>query len=135
MENNQTKAANDNRRKGLKRNEPLKTAGQKKALPPASAIKTTFAPRPKRESRKTPVKIIPLGGLNEIGKNMTVIECCNDIFIIDCGLAFPDTEMPGVDIVIPDFTYIERNRDKVRGVVLTHGHEDHIGGQIGRAHV
>ena len=128
MENNQTKAANDNRRKGLKRNEPLKTAGQKKALPPASAIKTTFAPRPKRESRKTPVKIIPLGGLNEIGKNMTVIECCNDIFIIDCGLAFPDTEMPGVDIVIPDFTYIERNRDKVRGVVLTHGHEDHIGG-------
>ncbi len=61
-------------------------------------------------------------------KNMTVIECCNDIFIIDCGLAFPDTEMPGVDIVIPDFTYIERNRDKVRGVVLTHGHEDHIGG-------
>lgn len=86
------------------------------------------AQKPRREQRRTPVRIIPLGGLNEIGKNMTVIECSNDIFIIDCGLAFPDTEMPGVDIVIPDFTYVERNRDRVRGVVLTHGHEDHIGG-------
>ncbi len=78
--------------------------------------------------RKTPVKIIPLGGLNEIGKNFTVIECSNDMFVIDCGLAFPDSEMLGVDIVIPDFTYIEQNSDKLRGVVLTHGHEDHIGG-------
>ncbi|MBP1566071.1 MAG: ribonuclease J [Oscillospiraceae bacterium] len=82
----------------------------------------------KKEIRKTPVKIIPLGGLNEIGKNMTAFECSNDIFIVDCGLAFPDSEMLGVDIVIPDFTYIERNQAKVRGVVLTHGHEDHIGG-------
>ncbi len=77
--------------------------------------------------RKTPVKIIPLGGLNEIGKNFTVFECCNDIFIVDCGLAFPDTEMPGVDMVIPDFTYVEKNINKVRGIVITHGHEDHIG--------
>ena len=77
---------------------------------------------------KTPVRIIPLGGLGEIGKNMTVIECANDMFIIDCGLAFPDAEMPGVDMVIPDFTYVERNADKLRGIVLTHGHEDHIGG-------
>ena len=91
------------------------------------------APEPKkekRESRKTPVKIIPLGGLNEIGKNMTVFECSNDMFILDCGLAFPDADMPGVDIVIPDFTYVERNRDKLRGIVLTHGHEDHIGGLV-----
>ncbi|MDE7226365.1 MAG: ribonuclease J, partial [Ruminococcus sp.] len=72
--------------------------------------------------------IIPLGGLNEIGKNMTVFECSNDIFILDCGLAFPDADMPGVDIVIPDFTYVERNADKIRGIVITHGHEDHIGG-------
>lgn len=88
--------------------------------------------KPQREQRepqrRTPVRIIPLGGLNEIGKNFTVIECSNDMFIIDCGLAFPDSEMPGVDIVIPDFTYIEKNIDKLRGIVLTHGHEDHIGG-------
>ncbi len=76
---------------------------------------------------KKPVRIIPLGGLGEIGKNMTVIECANDMFIIDCGLAFPDAEMLGVDLVIPDFTYVEQNADKLRGVVLTHGHEDHIG--------
>ncbi|WP_243113103.1 ribonuclease J [Ruminococcus sp. Marseille-P6503] len=85
--------------------------------------------RPQRDTqRKTPVRIIPLGGLNEIGKNFTCIECANDMFIIDCGLAFPDSEMLGVDIVIPDFTYIEKNTDKLRGVVITHGHEDHIGG-------
>ncbi|MGN0622689.1 MAG: ribonuclease J [Oscillospiraceae bacterium] len=85
--------------------------------------------RTEREpQRKTPVKIIPLGGLNEIGKNFTCIECANDLFVIDCGLAFPDSEMLGVDIVIPDFTYIEKNAEKLRGVVITHGHEDHIGG-------
>jgi len=78
--------------------------------------------------RKTPVKIIPLGGLNEIGKNFTVIECSNDMFVIDCGLAFPDSEMLGIDIVIPDFSYVEKNIEKLRGVVITHGHEDHIGG-------
>ena len=84
--------------------------------------------RQPREIRKTPVKIIPLGGLNEIGKNMTLFMCSNDIFILDCGLTFPDADMPGVDIVIPDFTFVERNREKIRGVVITHGHEDHIGG-------
>lgn len=88
----------------------------------------TAANRVKEPVRRTPVKIIPLGGLNEIGKNFTVIECSNDMFVIDCGLAFPDSEMPGVDIVIPDFSYVEKNQDKLRGVVLTHGHEDHIGG-------
>lgn len=91
------------------------------------AAKSTRTAKTK-EVRRTPVKIIPLGGLNEIGKNMTLFECSNDIFILDCGLAFPDADMPGVDIVIPDFTYVERNRDKIRGIVITHGHEDHIGG-------
>jgi ribonuclease J len=86
--------------------------------------------KPRKENRRTPLRIIPLGGLNEIGKNMTVFECSNDMFIVDCGLAFPDAEMFGVDIVIPDFTYLERNKDKIRGVVLTHGHEDHIGGLV-----
>lgn len=77
---------------------------------------------------KKALNIIPLGGINEIGKNITVIEYGNDMFIVDCGLAFPDMDMPGVDIVIPDFTYLEKNASKIKGIVLTHGHEDHIGG-------
>lgn len=78
-------------------------------------------------ARKSKLKIIPLGGLNEIGKNMTVFEYGNDILILDCGMSFPDEEMPGVDFVIPDFSYLDKNRDKLRGLVITHGHEDHIG--------
>lgn len=73
------------------------------------------------------LKIIPLGGLGEIGKNMTAFEYGNDIIIVDVGMSFPDENMPGVDCVIPDFTYIRRNQSKLRGIVLTHGHEDHIG--------
>lgn len=99
----------------------LLSAQQSEKQPPKKAEK---APK---EIKKTPVRIIALGGLNEIGKNLYVYECANDMFIIDCGLAFPDDDMPGVDLVIPDFSYLEKNKEKIRGIVLTHGHEDHIG--------
>ncbi len=82
------------------------------------------------EGKAKAVKIAFLGGMNEIGKNMTVFEYGDDMFILDCGLAFPDPELLGVDIVIPDFTYIEKNASKIRGLVVTHGHEDHIGGIV-----
>ena len=82
----------------------------------------------KQQVNETPVRIAFLGGLNEVGKNMTLYEYKNDMFLVDCGLAFPDPEMLGVDLVIPDFSYVEKNADKIKGIVITHGHEDHIGG-------
>lgn len=114
--NTQTKAAPNN-------------AVQKNAAKPA--VRNT-KPAQKRgrgpkTSNKPSVKIYFLGGLNEIGKNLTVFECGQDMVIVDCGLAFPTDSMYGVDIVIPDFNFIEKNFDKIRGVVITHGHEDHIG--------
>ena len=82
---------------------------------------------PKIKKDKGKIRIIPLGGLHEIGKNLTVIEYENDMIAVDCGLAFPDEDMLGVDLVIPDITYLEQNMDRLRGIFLTHGHEDHIG--------
>lgn len=77
--------------------------------------------------KKSPLKIIPLGGLLEVGKNITVFEYENEMIVVDCGLAFPEDDMLGVDLVIPDVTYLVRNKDRIKGLVITHGHEDHIG--------
>ncbi len=95
---------------------------KKRAKAPAKAIQKN------KEKAKPPFRIIPLGGMREIGKNCTLIECNNEILIIDCGFAFPEYEMFGVDVVIPDFTYLKENMEKVKGLIITHGHEDHIGG-------
>ena len=94
--------------------------------------KTTKKTKSKKQGeqfrfKKEKLKIIPLGGLLEIGKNITVFEYENDIILVDCGLAFPEDDMLGIDLVIPDLTYLEKNKEKIRGLVITHGHEDHIG--------
>ena len=103
-------------------------------VPPIKKSENTFSKRNDFQTKRNytkpadySVKITFLGGLNEIGKNMTLFECNNDMFLLDCGMAFPDGEMLGVDMVIPDFTYIERNREKMKGIVLSHRHEDHVG--------
>ncbi len=82
---------------------------------------------PKFEFKRENLKIIPLGGLDEVGKNITVFEYGNEIVLVDCGLEFPEDDMLGVDLVIPDITYLEKNKEKIKGLVITHGHEDHIG--------
>ncbi|MDD6032622.1 MAG: RNase J family beta-CASP ribonuclease [Oscillospiraceae bacterium] len=92
------------------------------------SVQKDSEPQGRRGKEKKPsVRIIPLGGLNEIGKNMTAYEAGNDILIVDCGMGFPDADMLGVDLVIPDFTWLEKNVERIRGLLITHGHEDHIG--------
>ncbi len=113
--------------KAAQKNAPKKTI-YKPSVKANTKKHTAKEPKKKKEQPKPSIRIVFLGGLNEIGKNMTAFECEGDIMILDCGMAFPDGDMLGVDMVIPDFTYIEQNRDKIRGVVITHGHEDHIGG-------
>lgn len=101
-----------------------KVTKKSQSAPAAEKTKARKNAKKKQEG----IKVAFLGGMNEIGKNMTVYEYGDDMFIVDCGLAFPGTELLGVDSVIPDFTYIAQNIDKVRGLIVTHGHEDHIGG-------
>ena len=83
---------------------------------------------PRKPKPAVPVKVTFLGGLNEIGKNMTVYEIDDQMIVVDCGLAFPEQDMLGIDLVIPDFTYLKENYSKIKGIFITHGHEDHIGG-------
>ncbi|MBQ9994258.1 MAG: RNase J family beta-CASP ribonuclease [Clostridia bacterium] len=103
---------------------PAATSPKKSA---ASRDTKTSAPRSRRRKNSVPVRISFIGGLNEIGKNITMYECGEDAILVDCGMAFPDDTMLGIDLVLPDFTFVEQNRDKIRAIVLTHGHEDHIG--------
>ena len=106
-------------------NEPKRQKRGAEFAKPQQKKKHTREEKPNRKAGK--LKIIPLGGLGEIGKNMTLFEYGEDIIIVDTGLAFPDEDMPGVDLVIPDFSYVISNAHKVKGVFITHGHEDHIG--------
>ena len=108
-------ASNDDRKRNSKRRYYTKKKAPKKSVS-----------TPHVEQEK--VRISFLGGMNEIGKNMTLYEYRNDMFIVDCGLAFPTAELPGVDLVIPDFTHVVNYSDRIRGIIVTHGHEDHIGG-------
>ena len=107
---------------------------------PAAPAAGDIKPKPRRPRRKKPasgqaaksksmnkLRIIPLGGMREIGKNLTVYEYGDDMIIVDCGIAFPEEDMPGIDVVIPDFSYVLQNKARLRGIFLTHGHEDHIG--------
>ena len=105
----------------------IQPATQRSPQPKRQANQRQQGRRGQQNQPKPSIKAYFLGGLNEIGKNLTLFECGDDMIIVDCGMAFPDDDMLGVDLVLPDLTFIERNSDKIRGLVLTHGHEDHIG--------
>lgn len=125
VKSNKTDKTETDKRKLYNKNKEL--AKDEKKQPQISNTVKRKRTNNRRQAVKPSMKVAFLGGLNEIGKNVTVFECQNDMFILDCGMAFPDAEMPGVDLVIPDFSYIEKNADKIKGLVITHGHEDHIG--------
>ncbi len=127
MENKTNSVVKNTKKRGYRKNYNKKTEAQEKVV---AEKKTTRKRAPKKEEfrfKKPNIKIIPLGGIEEIGKNITVFEYENDIIVVDCGLEFPTDDMLGIDLVIPDVSYLVKNKEKIRGMVITHGHEDHIG--------
>ena len=113
------------KKKGAGRGATLKEAPEKTA--DSVLVQPEKKGKAKSKGKRGSVRVMALGGLHEIGKNMTVIEYDEDIIVVDCGMAFPDEEMPGVDLVIPDISYLVKNAHRVRGILITHGHEDHVG--------
>ncbi|MBQ3546866.1 MAG: ribonuclease J [Clostridia bacterium] len=128
-ENKESKKYNKKTSSKTQKKNTQKSRTQKYTAPKKNAPKkeVKYEKQTNKKTNKKPIKIIPLGGLGEIGKNITLYEYDGDMFLVDCGMSFPDEDMPGIDIVIPDFTYVLENKDKIRGMVVTHGHEDHIG--------
>ncbi len=119
-----TKQSKPKSNKGkTQKNVPAQKKATSKNQPSSTPKKRSSAPK----APAKPVKIIPLGGLGEVGKNITLYEYDGDMLLVDCGMTFPDEDTPGVDSIIPDFTYVLENKDKIKGLVVTHGHEDHIG--------
>ena len=134
VQNNEAKRASKPKQTSKnKQNKPKKNSVGKKQTVKNTNKSSKNKPQQNKKNKAPKkadigVKIAFLGGLNEVGKNMTLYECGDDMILVDCGLAFPEPDMLGVDLVIPDFTYVEENADKIKGIFITHGHEDHIGG-------
>ncbi len=122
------KSKNSNRGKQSANKKTTQNKKTKNSLNSKPKKQTTQKKKNTQKREEINVKIAFLGGLNEVGKNMTLYECQGDMILVDCGLAFPEPDMLGVDLVIPDFTYVEDNANKIKGIFITHGHEDHIGG-------
>lgn len=125
---NNAKSKNSNRGKQSANKKTTQNKKSKNSLNSKPKKQTTQKKKNPQKREEINVKIAFLGGLNEVGKNMTLYECQGDMILVDCGLAFPEPDMLGVDLVIPDFTYVEDNASKIKGIFITHGHEDHIGG-------
>ncbi len=128
---NRNKQNNDNAAKtniSVKNENKKQKASKKNSRSKSVQRKMHDTLKPKNNKKINPIRIMFLGGINEIGKNLTLFEYNNEIIIVDCGMTFPDADMPGIDYVLPDITYVERNKDRVKAVFVTHAHEDHIGG-------